>query len=395
LGLLRPWWIAGPDGKEPRHTSFILESSSRRRRRVKSYLDRFGAAYGGLSDQFVTNFLASIEKEEEKLPEALTLSGTDATTFDFPTVIPVLTATFLLSLGWIATLPPGVYSTFDGGDFSVWFGKIVSPTLHPVTFAFLGAYFYSVQMVIKRFVRRDLGANAYNAISLRVILAVIGIWVATEALRLLGVPTDQNESGSIALTAAFAIGAFPLIVWQLIVASLKKFGPFRSALPSLTASQPLDAIDGMSVWHQSRFEEEDVESVPNLATADIVDLLLSTKIPPHRLIDWIDQAILLTYLGRGDDYARSRPMLERYGIRTATALESACRAMVHVPDGESAQPPFDGEDGRRFRAIVGSMYDCPNFTLVRNWRGIADAHLTSSDLREGKTVTAPPPRVAA
>src|SRR5262245_60180283 len=38
-------------------------------------------------------------------------------------------------------------------------------------------------------------------------------------------------------------------------------------------------------------------SVPDLATADIVDLMLNTKIPPHRIIDWIDQAILLTYLG--------------------------------------------------------------------------------------------------
>jgi len=390
LGLLRHWWVAGPNQHEPHKTSLVLESPSTRQRRIKSYLDRFGAVYGSLPPQFVSDFLSSIEREGDGSSRTSTLA--DSATFDFHTVIPVLGATCLLALGWIATLPPSLYFPYDGGDFSTWFKGIVAPTPNPVTFGFLGAYFYSLQMVIKRFVRRDLGANAYNAISLRVILAVIGIWVAPRALQVLS--TGFDETSSINLVVSFAIGAFPLIVWQLITATLKKFPPFQAALPSLTSSQPLDAIDGISVWHQTRFEEEDVESVPNLATADIVDLMLSTKIPPHRLIDWIDQAILLTYLGKREDHTASRTLLEKYGIRTATSLESACRANVSVSGRAVSEPPFDGEDGRRFRSIVASMYSCPNFTLVRNWRGIDDAHLSTSDLIEGRT-SAAPPRVAA
>ena len=159
-----------------------------------------------------------------------------------------------------------------------------------------------------------------------------------------------------------------MIVWQLIRASVKKFPPFQAALPSLNASQPLDAIDGMTIWHQSRFEEEDVENVPNLATVEIVDLMLSVKMSPHRLIDWIDQAILLTYLDDNDENTASSELLKdfkEYGIRTATELQLACR-------GASVLPFLEGEKGNRCRSLAAAMSDCPNFILVRNWRGLAD-----------------------
>jgi hypothetical protein len=292
--------------------------------------------------------------------------------FDFPTLIPVLGATCLMSIGWIVTLPPAALPPFSPSNFSAWFKDAVTPTLHPVTFAFLGAYFYSLQMVIKRFMRRDLGANAYNAISLRIVLAVIGIWVALLCFRVLG--SELDEQSPVVLIASFGIGAFPLIVWQLIRASVKKFPPFQAALPSLNASQPLDAIDGMTIWHQSRFEEEDVENVPNLATVDMVDLMLSLKVSPHRLIDWIDQAILLTYLDGIDEDPGSSELLKdikQYGIRTATDLQSACRPA-------SVLPFLEGEKGNRCRSLVAAMSDCPNFILVRNWRGLADCRPSKS-----------------
>jgi hypothetical protein len=384
LGLLRRWWIAGPAEREPGKTSLELESVSRRRRRVKSYLDRFGAVYGGVSEQFVAGFLLTIEKDTASPSEMPAVVPVDGGVFDFPTIIPVLGATCLLSLGWIATLPPGLPPDQltpppDGVNFSQWFGKTITPTQSPVVFAFLGAYFFSLQMVIRRFVRRDLGANAYNAISLRILLAVVGVWVAARVFKVFD--AHFPEESSTCLVAAFAIGAFPAIVWQLVTASLKKFPPFQMVLPSLTASQPLDTIDGLSIWHQTRLEEEDVESVPNLSTVDIVDLLLNTKIPPHRLIDWVDQAILLTYLGKEDPQNDARDTLRRYGVRTATALETACRTSLQASaNPASAPPPFDGDDGVRFRAIVAAMYNCPNFTLVRNWRGIGDAPLARSEL---------------
>jgi RimJ/RimL family protein N-acetyltransferase len=392
LGLLRRWWTAGPDPGRADATLLRLEVPAFRTRRIKSYLDRFGAIYGGLPDKFVKEFLDALDgsrtAQDKTAVDGTTPELKLEPTYDYNTVIPVLGATCLIGLGWIAALPPGVFEPYDPAKFGEWFEKIVTPTQSPVVFAFLGAYFFSLQMVIKRFVRRDLGANAYNAISLRIILAVIGVWVAIQCFGVLSTHSEKPES--YILVASFAVGAFPLIVWQLVSGALKKFPLFQWSLPSLTSSQTLDAIQGLSVWHQARLEEEDVENVPNLATADLVDLLLNTKIPAQRLVDWVDQAILLTYLGRleavgggaNDGIRERRDRLQKFGIRTATALECAYsdflttqRQETATPKGSGANstaPLFAGEEGDILRSIVVAMYRCPSFGLVRNWRGIAD-----------------------
>ena len=84
----------------------------------------------------------------------------------------------------------------------------------------LGAYFFSLQMLVKRFTRRDLGPNAYNAVSMQVILATAGVWVAVQCFEATGNMVGQ---GPLLLVASFAVGAFPLIVWQLIANVPKDF----------------------------------------------------------------------------------------------------------------------------------------------------------------------------
>jgi hypothetical protein len=416
LGLLRLWSTAGPSQKiglaEPnnRNTTFMSESRTCFRARIKSYFDRFGAVYGSLEKDNVEKLLKAVEHEcgildadvrGEAPRETLSAGGE----FDFPTIIPVLGATCLLALGWICVLPPEAFKRYNGGDFSQWFREVVVPTASPVVFAFLGAYFFSLQMIIKRFVRHDLGANAYNAISLRIILAVVGVWIAMRTFEASGYPV--NDKSAIVLVASFAIGGFPLVVWQLVTSALKKFPPFHAALPGLTSPLPLSYIDGLSYWAQTRLEEEDIECVPNLATADLVDLMLNTKIPPHRIIDWVDQAILLTYLGRekkegeaglgsAEKESETSPLrnqLRKYGIRTATALERAF-SNSSAP-GESASPLPDLDKERdRLHSIVAAMRDCPNFILVRNWRGIAD-HPETEVTAEQRTIAFPAATKAA
>jgi hypothetical protein len=428
FGLLRRRWVAGPDDRVPRSTTLRLETPDLHGLRLKNYLDRFGAAYGSLDEDFVKRFLgiaaaAADRPDEPPASGQMSYGSIGGNAFDLPNIIPVLGTTCLLALGWVAALPPGLFEALPANStssqFLTWFATIVTPTLNPVIFAFLGAYFFSLQMIVRRFVRRDLGPNAYNAISLRILLATTGIWVALQAFQVLG--TGIDEGSPVVLVAAFAVGAFPQIAWQLVSATLKKFPPFQAALPSLNAAQPLSAIDGLTVWHQTRLEDVDVENVPNLATVDVVDLLLHTRIPTHRLVDWIDQAILITYLGPADtgeahDGSPSmRDQLQRYGIRTATALESASRGLAPVAPpsvplapvaGEPAPPappvpapapipPLAGASGDRLRAIVAAMQDSPNFVLVRSWRGIADGALRGADERTERADMPAPPRIAA
>src|SRR6185369_10887506 len=179
-----------------------------------------------------------------------------------------------------------------------WLGAF-TPESTPVHFAFLGAYFFCLQMLFRRYVRRDLRASAYVSVALRIILAVIGTWVVVATAAAL--PTswlgsrDSAEYSSRLLVLGFVIGVFPRVAWQIIQKITKDtFGFFLS---SLKTELPVNELDGLTVWHEARLEEEDIENIPNMATADIVDLMLNTRIPSDRIIDWVDQAILYTHLG--------------------------------------------------------------------------------------------------
>jgi hypothetical protein len=274
LGLLRKRQLRVSSATNQHLT---VEDNLRLTRRVKSYLDRFSAVYGSLPDATVTEFLNSVKSEETGSVRAGDVTGEIFSSFDLKTILPVFGASALIALGWMMVLPPypateptAAFATMEqqyGRD--AWFLWEAEPVLVPVSFAFLGAYFFSIQMLVKRFMRRDLGPNAYNAVSMRIILATLGVWVACQWFR----PVQGSDHGTL-FVLSFAVGAFPLIVWQLVANALKKLPGVTIALPNLEGTQPLAKIDGLSVWHEARLDEEDIENVPNLATADIVDLML-------------------------------------------------------------------------------------------------------------------------
>ncbi|MGH2867480.1 MAG: hypothetical protein ACRDNK_07925 [Solirubrobacteraceae bacterium] len=67
--------------------------------------------------------------------------------------------------------------------------------------------------------------------------------------------------------------------------------------------------------------------VESLAHHDVVELMLQTRIPVPRLVDWVDQAILYLHAGprSADQSSRAQCLkdLRCYGIRTATDLDNA------------------------------------------------------------------------
>src|SRR6185436_10209202 len=78
------------------------------------------------------------------------------------------------------------------------------------------------------------------------------------------------------LVVSFICGVFPRTLWQLVAAGAKRIPGVPSLLPGLTSGLPLSELDGVTIWHESRFEEEDVENVANLAGADPLELMLQT-----------------------------------------------------------------------------------------------------------------------
>ena len=58
----------------------------------------------------------------------------------------------------------------------------------------------------------------------------------------------------------------------------------------------LSEIEGLSIWIQSRLNQEGIDNVQNLATADVPALVVGTSYAVTQIIDWIDQAILLAHM---------------------------------------------------------------------------------------------------
>jgi hypothetical protein len=202
---------------------------------------------------------------------------------------------------------------------------VYTPISSPVRFAFLGAYFFALQLLFRRYIRRDLRASAYVAVSLRIVIAVISIWVAVEVVAmapefLVASPQQKHSIEKFLLVLGFVIGVFPRVAWQVIQSGLKRIGSI--IVPALETQLPLRDLDGLTVWHEARLEEEDIENIPNMATADVVDLFINTRFPADRIIDWVDQAILYTTLGPDpdDDEMCPRKHLAQFGIRDATSL---------------------------------------------------------------------------
>jgi hypothetical protein len=135
---------------------------------------------------------------------------------------------------------------------------------------------------------------------------------------------------------------------------------------------PLNRLDGLTVWHETRLE--DIENVHNMATADIVDLLVDTRIPADRVIDWIDRAILLTQLRPDEatnaDEKSAQRRLAKHGVRTASSL-----LKVAFDKSQADYAAFCGvlvdEQGRPvIPSIVSAIQTNSNLACILPWRGL-------------------------
>ena len=190
------------------------------------------------------------------------------------------------------------------------------------------------------------------------------------------------------------------MIWKVIQGLLQ----LKRAKPSLESVYPPSDLDGLNVFYEQRLVEEGIEDIQNLATADFVELMLHTRIPLGRLVDWVDQGLLYLRLppvlpggngGNGNgqpaegDIPSERDTLRRFGIRTATDLVDVryqlgtreINKVLHL-DGEQASVTENGElqaglerllndDGdemSRTDAIFESLAREPNLVYVRNWK---------------------------
>ena len=410
------------------------ETEPEREARIYTYIQKFEAVYGAVPTNLGTMLVDPSSSGIKAFDTRSSGDSSGVSIFTVDTTIPVIVATLLIALGWLITLPPW-QGRFDFGRTSTqaevevhsnkaastptptprnlaerrqldplmagsnpestvtptpeptptpaptppsvtdqWLA-VYTPISSPVRFAFLGAYFFGLQLLFRRYIRRDLRASAYVAVSLRIIISIIAIWVAIEVIAIapqgiMGSETQKHSIEKLLLVLGFGIGVFPRVGWQVIQSGLKRVGSI--IVPSLETQLPLRDLDGLTVWHEARFEEEDIENIPNMATADLVDLFINTRFPPDRIIDWVDQAILYTTLGpdQDEDGDGIRKRLADFGIRDATSLVETYNNSLFHKDASAFDQILKENGEVTMRALVDAVGTNPNLKLIQTWKGL-------------------------
>jgi hypothetical protein len=317
------------------------------------------------------------------------------------TMLPILWATVLLSLGWVLTLQPEALAGRRAllGDIEL----LPSPLLaeRPLQLGFIGAYFFVVNMIVRRYFQDDLRADAYLHAVTRVVSVVLIVTV-------LSLIWPAGWSAELLAGVAFLVGIFPDTGVSLIRLIVAKGLRVERLMKSLQVTYPLSDLDGLNVWYEARLLEEGIEDMQNLGTASLVDLLLRTRIPVGRLVDWIDQAHL--YLRVTDPWPRMT-LRRAYGVRNATDLEAAFgtgpggnagqtdvrrdQGLVHVSN--DLRPLLDADPGGPtvIEAILKTLRQEPNLHHVRCWKAhplLASSAQASLPVPAGRSASAASPQ---
>lgn len=281
------------------------------------------------------------------------------------TFFPVVLATAVFVAGWTVVLGKLDLTRVAPDGLRA----LTTPELIGV--GFVGAYLFTLQMLIRRFFQADLKASAYvNAVT-RVVSAAVLVPVVNVAV--LQVAGPETRVG-----VAFLVGFFPLVGLQ----ALQKAAALalRTLVPSLRNDYPLSDLDGLSVWYEARLLELGIEDMENLATANLVDVVLHSRVPVSRLVDWVDQAHLYLHLEPKGSDPTTRRVLRRLGVRTATALEDVVRpeALAHglVSAEENSALLHDlrcalNRDGLTpsvTTSLLKTFENDPNLKHVRHWK---------------------------
>jgi hypothetical protein len=227
------------------------------------------------------------------------------------TMFPVFVATALLATCWTATLWD---TSFIENPSSVW---------DVLKFAFLGAYAFVAQSLVRRFFQSDLRPSAYAAAILRIVFVLLTVAALHQIMGFVDYRTEA--------AVAFVVGLFPVIALQALHRLAATV--LRVVVPQLTPEYPLNQLDGLNVWYEARLLEEGIEDMENLATANLIDVILHTRVPVGRLVDWVDQATLYLHLDRVE-----RGWGERRFVRRARKIqqEVALNAARHDAQGRQA-----------------------------------------------------------
>jgi len=304
---------------------------------------------------------------------------------------PIVLSTFLLALGWVVAVLPthadiqralAPLGKAGSSGLPIELCALFVPNPTAFTFAFLGTYFFALNMVFRRYVRADLGPKAYSHIAVRIIIASVLAWVASQTWEGLREPLSAAAASAPSpvdgvspwhlLLLAFFIGFVPETGLTVLYGVLKNRW-VSAVIPALDNRDPLTQLEGITLYDQARLLEEGIENIENLCHHNLIELLLRTRIPAPRLVDLVDQGILYLHARDAVEAASSAPdggasrtlsKLKSLGVRTATDFEQTFR---HHSARVALMQAF-GDDAPRLRLIAFALEDDEWMPQLRSWR---------------------------
>lgn len=238
-----------------------------------------------------------------------------ATASQVETFSPVLLATLVIGVGWALTLRPELIvdlNLLTGVELS---GHPVVP-VPALQFAFIGAYAFVLQDLVRRYFVVDLRNTAYVAAISRIVLVTLIVAVLY---------ADQPTFSATQLAVAFGLGFFPRAALEALQARTVR--PVARSLQGRRSERMLSELDGMDIWQETRLVELGIENLQQFATADLVEVMLRSRTSTERLVDWLDRALLLLLLPPDRQSRKDiAGELLRLGVRYATDLEDACES---------------------------------------------------------------------
>ena len=195
-------------------------------------------------------------------------------------------------------------------------------------YAGLGAYVAVLYYMAARLYANALSSRFLVTSALRTASAVALGWVfgIVGVTAFAGAPTAAGAAGASGQALAgnavlFLVGLFH----NMAIEALRSRAQKLFGATSMNANDvPLTAVEGIDDTTAELLAEHGVATIQHLATSEPGDLCDRTILPLDRVIDWIDQALLIRYLKMSITVSRG------IGIRAATDL-----ALVHMR-GDSA-----------------------------------------------------------
>ncbi len=372
LGWDRPAHLPEPPLTSEFHAQWEKDQDPRCRNADNIYRQKFAAYYG----RQVPDAATGVRQAGKRGSRDGEPDGDYAVSSE--SLFPVFLATAVLAAGWAAVLWDTRFVAAPAGPWDV------------LKYGFIGSYAFVTSMLIRRFFQSDLRPSAYASAVLRIMLVLLIVAVLHQVTGATSLLAYHAE-----LAVAFFIGFFPLVGLQALQRVTSK--ALCLVVPPITSDYTLDQLDGFNLWYEARLIEEGVEDMQNLTTMNLVDVILHTRVPAGRLVDWIDQAFLLIHLEHADRGGlagarqpqpcpaaelvaepgpQARVKLRRVGIRTATDLLKAFSAEQVQPPGSLPKrhfvKPRHAEllplPKEQLRLLVAVLCSEPGLAPVWNWQ---------------------------